>query len=281
MPDLTKVVTQSARRLPNRYGLHAVEHWGKTSFAAQFPGVIVIQAKGETGLETLINEGRLPEIPHFPEANSWEELMGYCDALLNQEHNYRVVALDTINGIEPLCHEYCCRQDFEGSMESFLAYAKGPEAALPYWRELLAKLDRMRVEKGMTVIVLSHTKVKNFKNPEGADYDRFTPDMHEKTWSLTFRWCDAVFFGNFETTLTQVSTPKKGTHKGKALGGSHRVLFTERTAAYDAKNRIGLDALVDMGESAEEAFGNFKTALVEARERNKTELSGATEETKQ
>lgn len=51
----------------------------------------------------------------------------------------------------------------------------------------------------MTIFALCHTKVKPFKNPLGPHYDRFQPDMHEKTWGLSHKWADAVLFGNFES----------------------------------------------------------------------------------
>lgn len=261
--------------LPNRYIIHAVEKWGKTSLAAQFPKPIFIQTQGETGLEALIDAGRLKAVPHFPECETWEDLVSAIRAVANEQHEYRTLVIDTINGAERMCHEYVCNRDFEGKWDDkgFAAYGKGPEVALADWILMLSELDKIRSQRKMTVVCLCHTKVKNFRNPMGADYDRFQPDMNDKTWGRTHKWADVILFGNFEMDTVAVRTNKKtGEQKGKAVGGQHRIIYTERTAAYDAGNRLGLPTEIDMGESPEEAWKNLSAAIIVAR---KTETPNA------
>ena len=43
--------------------------------------------------------------------------------------------------------------------------------------------------------------------------------------------------------------------------GQQRVLCTTRHAAYDAKTRAGLPAEINMGDSGQEAWNNFREAL--------------------
>jgi hypothetical protein len=247
-----------------------VEGWGKTSLAAYAPKPIFLQTKGETGIETLIEALRLPETPHFPESQDWNSLLSAVDVLRTQEHEFRTVVIDALNGAERMCYEHVCARDFSGDWGElgFLAYGKGPEIALADWRILLNKLDDLRSSRKMTVFILCHTKVKSFKNPTGADYDRYQPDMNEKTWGLTHKWADCVLFGNFDVTVQGkggkeiVDTSKKG----KGMGGKQRILYTERDAAYDAKNRLGLPAEIDMGGSAAEGWSNFMSAVKAAKE---------------
>jgi hypothetical protein len=122
-------------------------------------------------------------------------------------------------------------------------------------------LDELRAARRMTIFMLAHTKVKPFKNPTGPDYDRYMPDMHEKTWGLTHKWLDATFFGNFEVVVQMASKTSDITKKGKGTGGTARMLYTQRTAAYDAKNRFGLPEEIEMGESSSEAFTNLTTEI--------------------
>src|SRR4051812_40478531 len=98
--------------LPNRYIIHAVEGWGKTSLAAYFPRPVFIQSKGETGLQTLISANQLSETPYYPEAHVWEDILGCVQALIDEDHDYKTVAVDTMNGAERLCHEFVCHRDF-------------------------------------------------------------------------------------------------------------------------------------------------------------------------
>jgi hypothetical protein len=263
-PSISEI-TGKGSGLPNRYILHAVEGWGKTSFGAHTPKPIFIQTGGETGLETLIDAGRLPEVPHFPAVPTWEELLGAIETLTVEEHPFRTAVIDTMNGAEMLCHKFICDRDFDGEWgnKGFGSYNKGYEVALPEWTLFLNALDRLRIERKMTVIALTHTKVKPFRNPEGADYDRYQPDVHEKTWGLSHKWADCVLFGNFDVT---VQTDKADSKRGKGAGGKFRMMYTERSAAYDAKNRLGLASEIEMGNSAAEAWAAFMTAVKAGRE---------------
>jgi hypothetical protein len=249
--------------LPSRAILHGPEGSGKSSFGACAPKPIFVMTRGETGLETLIDAGRVPETPHFPELEQWPELLCAVQSLLDEEHAYRTLVLDTLNGCERLCHEYVCQRDFNGQWgrDGFTAFMTGYEVALVEWRTFLETLDRLRDRRHMSILALAHTRISTFKNPEGTDFDRYTVDVHSKTWGLTHKWTDLVLFLNF---ISHVETRRNDT-KGKARGGSRRVLWTTRTAAFDAKNRHGLPDQIDAGSSAEEAWHNFVAALKAAR----------------
>jgi hypothetical protein len=268
-PSLRQVLT-TGTNLPNRFGLGAVEKFGKTSLAAQMPSPIFIETKGETGLDPLISSGQLKETPRFPEALDWEAVIGAIDELIEMPHDYKTCVIDTVNGAERLCHEYVTRTAYQNDWESFLAYGRGVERSLEQWREFLAKLDRLRIQRKMTIVCLYHLKVKTFKNPEGADYDRYEAEMHQSTWGLTKKWLDVILFGNYSTDVKHVKENKKtGEVKGKSLGGQQRVVYTQRTSAYDAGNRLGLPEDIDMGSSPAEGWANFREALIKAREANK------------
>ena len=246
---------------PSRTAIHGVEGSGKTSLGAKMPGAMFLMSRGETGLETLIDSGQLPPTNHFPETMTWTDAMSQLDWLLKAEHPHKTLVLDTLNGLERLCHEHVCQRDYAGQWgkQGFTSYMQGYEVALADWREMLTLLDKLREVRSLRIVALCHTKVAPFRNPEGADYDRYAPDMHAKTWSLTHKWADFVGFINFETVIDDKGPRAKG------KGGQARILYTERHAAYDAKNRLGLPAEIDLGQSADEAWTNFTAALTAAR----------------
>lgn len=257
-------VTNKGSGLPNRYIVHGGEGTGKTSFPAYAPSPVFIQSRGETGLETLIEAGRLPPTPHFPECQTWGEVLSCIDTLINEDHPHKTLVLDTLNGVERLNHEEVCLSHFKNDWgeHGFMGYMRGYDVSLGPWRELLSKLDTLRETKRMAIVCLCHTRVKTFKNPQGADYDRYQPDMHEKTWGLSHKWADAVLFINFETFVDENDAKKKG----KATSSQARMMYTERHAAYDAKNRLGLPLEINMGNSGQDAWNNFKAALVSGRQ---------------
>lgn len=220
-------------------------------------------ARGETGLETLIDAKQLGEVPHAPELQSWTETMDILEALRTEDHNYGTIVCDALSGFERLNHENVCNNNFSGKWgnDGFASYQTGYDVSLTPWREFLSALDALRSQRKMAVILLCHTQVKTFKNPEGADYDRYQPDIHHKCWAMTHRWADIVLFANFYTVIAEATSPSKGPSRGKGRGGTERILLTQRTAAWDAKNRHGLPAELSMGNSGTEAWANFLEAM--------------------
>lgn len=258
MGTLSSIKT-SGNGLPNRYLLHGVEKVGKTSFGAQFPRPVFIQSRGETGLETLIDAGQLPEIPHFPECQTWGDVKAALQALISEDHAYRTVVIDTLNGVERLCHEYVCKTQFGGDWgrEGFLSYNKGYEVSLGELRSFLQLLDDLRARRKMIVLILCHSRIKPFQNPDGANYDRWIPDCHEKTWGLAHKWCDVILFYNYF-----VAVDKK---TGKGVGGDTRMLYAVQSATVIAGNRIGLPAEIVMGSSPEESYQILTNEIKNAR----------------
>jgi len=276
-------VSSKGTGAPGRWGLYSPPGFGKTSLLAYAKNPIFFMTKGETGLTALIDSGQLPETAHLPEIQSWEELVAGIRMLLDEEHSFKTLVIDTGNGCERMCHEFVCNRDFSGDWgeRGFTGYMRGYEISLGEWRLFLNLLDELRLKKSMTVFLLFHAKVKTFKNPSGADYDRYAPEMHEKTWALTKGWLDAILFGNFEVTVTQGNrnVTSDTSKKGKAADLSHRILYTNSdNPTFDAKNRLGLPAEIEMGDSAKEGWAALAKAIVESRKASAVATAPTTEQ---
>ncbi len=59
-----------------------------------------------------------------------------------------------------------------------------------------------------------------------------------------------MFFGTFVT----VTQEKKGRTRG--IGGTERVIFTERTDGYDAKNRYGMPERIELPEDPAKSWSS-------------------------
>ena len=242
------------------YGLPGI---GKTSFGAAIPGRIFLIDDKEDGIGTLKSNGLVDDsLPVLPAASRWEDVMAMLKQLADAKHDFKCLVVDTLGGMERLCHEYVCRTQFNGDWgeKGFAGYQRGYEVSLPDWRLFLNALDALR-SNGVSVMCLAHSIVRPYKNPEGDDYDRFIPDLHHKTWSLTHRWADMVLFMNYYVEVTK----ERGSSRAKGRGGQQRVMLTEYHAAYEAKNRSNLPSEIDMGNSGTEAWNNLREALREGR----------------
>ena len=97
--SLLAKVTTKAPSLPSRVVLYAGEKWGKSSFAAHAPKPLFLMTAGETGLLSLIEAGKVPEVPHLPEDfHSWHKLVDTVRELRDAPHDFQTLVLDTGNG---------------------------------------------------------------------------------------------------------------------------------------------------------------------------------------
>lgn len=212
---------------PRRIVLYGTEGVGKSTFAACAPSPAFIGA--EDGTAEL-------DVKRYPEPETWSEVIEAIDDLATSEHDRRTVVIDTLDWLEPLCWSHVCAKASKASIEDF-GYGRGYEAALDEWRILLARLNALRDARGMSVVLLAHSWIKTFQNPEGDDFDRYELKLHKKAAGLIKEWSDAVLFARYEEF--SVGGDGKG-GKGKGAGVGARLLHTERRPAWDAKNRYGL-----------------------------------------
>ena len=217
---------------PDRILLVGTEGVGKTTFAADAPNPIFVCA--EDGLPPVLGS-----VPRFPEPTGISDVLEAVRVLIREEHDYRTLAIDTLDWLEPLIwRELCVRNgwlDAHGTPDiEKPGYGKGYVAATEEWRKLLGALDTLRERKGMEIILLAHATIKTFQNPAGNDYSRYESKLHKGAASLVREWTDVNLFAVHEEFVRETKGKAKGVSTGR------RVIHTERTAAWDAKNRYAL-----------------------------------------
>jgi hypothetical protein len=238
--------------------VHGVGGIGKTSWAAHSDKPLFLVDDQELGIFDLMASKQIDfKVPVMPKAESWPQVLEMLDEVVEKGvgQGYKTLVLDSATGMEYLCFLHHCEEAYEGdwSRRGFFNYQQGPKsAAKSLWPEFLRKLLAIR-STGMNVIMIAHSQIKSFSNPEGPDFDRWVPYLDKEIWATTFRVMENVFFMNY---FVDVETQKGLTSKGKGKGGQ-RYLYTTWAPAYDAKNRWGLIEPISMGDSAAEAFSNF------------------------
>lgn len=218
-----------------RLVINAVEGFGKTTIGAFAPNSVILMARDETGFITLRRSNRVPDVPAY-QLDDWTATIGLIKSLAGQK--YGTVVLDALGGFERLCHEHVVATNCKGDWEVFMAYHRGFDMALPIWLQLLQALDTVRAS-GSHVIILSHAKLETVRDPMlSEDYQRYTAEVHAKTWGLTAKWADAVLFGKFVAGVDKKT--------GKPNGGKERIIYTEQSAAYVSKNRYGMAPQIEL-----------------------------------
>ena len=258
--------------LPPRVVIHGRPGVGKTECGAWSPAPIFLLSPGETGLQTLMDSGRVDASIYSKECESFAEFLGAIEFLRAEKHNRETLVVDAISGMEKLANLQVCHDDYDSKMTSagFMNYQEGYRVvAAGVWKAMLGALDQLRRERKMGIVLLSHTGVKNHKNPSGLDYTRWIPQFDGgPAWDVTFNWADIVLLGDYELTIKKDSPDKNA--KAKALGGDRRIFRCNWDAAWDAKNRHGFPEEITMGASGREAWANLAAAIAMSKTNNQT-----------
>ena len=219
-------VTRGKRPSPIRAIVFGLEGVGKSTFAANAPSPIFLGTEDGTGQL---------DVARFPAPSTFDDILDALRTLTNDKHDYKTLVVDTLDWCEPIIWHHCCVRDDQQNIEAY-GYGKGYSAALDEWRVFVVALERLRRDKEMHVLLIAHSWIKTFKNPLGDDFDRYEMKLHNKAAGLLKEWSDAVLFVNYEELAHKDSKTKRV--RGVSTGA--RLIHTERTATYDAKNRYGL-----------------------------------------
>lgn len=232
-------VTRGRVEKPMRVLLYGTEGVGKSTFGASAPSPIFLAA--EDGTAHL-------DVARFPEPQSWRDVLDAIQELTAAPHDYRTLVIDTLDWLEPLLWQQLVDDAKSAKIQSIedFGYGKGYTAALDRWRVFMAALERLRAQRSIAVVLLAHSQIKTFKNPEDEDYDRYELKLHLKAGGAIKEWCDAVLFARYETFAARDEKTKRT--RGVSTGA--RVVHTQRTAAWDAKNRYDLPETLPLDWSA-------------------------------
>lgn len=241
---LDKLITGRLKQ-PIRIVLYGVEGIGKSTFGANAPKPVFLGA--EEGTAQL-------DVTRFPTPESFADVREAFRVLLIDKHSFQTLVIDTLDWLEPLIWAHICKRDGVKNIEDY-GYGKGYQAALDEWRIVLADLERLRKATSMHVVLIAHSWIRPFKNPQGDDFDRYEMKLHAKAGGLVKEWADTVLFANYETFARK----DEKTKRVRGVDTGARLIFTERRAAYDAKNRFGLP------ESLPLSWADFAAAVESGR----------------
>lgn len=244
-PSRLAAIKRGQLKSAHRYLFYGVEGVGKSSLAADAPSPIFFDIEG--GADEL-DVFRYPFRPNEPDGHvprSWQEVLDAVDDLLaNPGHGYATLVVDTIDALEALCHKHICERDGKSSVEEY-GYGKGFNIALDEFRVLIERLDRLKA-RGMDVVLVGHSFVKTFKNPEGEDFDRYQLRVHDKIAGLAKERCDVVGFVRFDGGAAKLKGDAAQTKRARGWATGRRLVQLAREAAWDAKSRLALPSEIEL-----------------------------------
>ncbi len=259
MTSVLESIQHGRQPKPPRVLLYGVEGIGKSTFGSEAPKPIFVQT--EDGLDEI-------DCDRFPLSETFDDVVAALKSLREEKHDYESVVIDSLDWLERLVWDKLCDQYAVPSIEKVDGgYARGYMHALSLWREVLDHLNVLRAA-GMVIVLIAHSKVERFEDPESSPYDRYSPRLHKHAAALVKEWCDAVLFA---TRKMRTQSEDAGFNRKRTLAhaigkdGGDRVMRAYGCPSCVAKNRYGIAEELPLSWSA------FMTALSNNQPASKTQ----------
>lgn len=223
-------IKKGRQNKPPRIIIYGLEGLGKSTWASQAPNPIFIPT--EDGLGQI-------DTSAFPLAKSYAEVIDDLRSLGTEEHDYRTVVIDSADWLEPLIWRKLCDEYKVVSIEKVDGgYGKGYIRALDHWAEITSALDWLRETRGMQSIIIAHSKIKSFNDPENPMYDKYMLRLNDRANDHLMEWADAVLFATKKMTVSKDGD--KAIPRPIGAAGGDRIIRTVAGPACSAKNRYNL-----------------------------------------
>lgn len=239
MTDFMSKLKKLKADKPPRILIYGAPKIGKTTLASEFPNPVFIQ------IEDGENTNSSPEGWNRDDIRNFGDILGAMQALYEGEHSYCTLVVDSLSELQKMIYEEtCARGDDKGNakqrIEDF-GYGKGYINALNVWQDFLDVLNALRIERGMTIVLIAHAKVDRFDDPETVSYHRYEIDLHDRAQKLLEREMDAILLIKKDVSVKEedAGPNKKRAH---ADGGSNRFIYCEGKPSYVAGSRLGIPA---------------------------------------
>jgi hypothetical protein len=202
---------------------------GKTTFAATAPNAIGILT--EDGADAV-------DANAFPLASSLTEVYAAIDTLINQDHDFQTLFIDSLDWLEPMIQDHVCKANNWKNIEQ-PGFGKGYVAAAEEWRNLLSGLEVLRASKGMGIILIAHDKIKRIEDPLTEGFDSHVLKLHDRAGALVQEWADVIGYAGYRI-FTSKTDAGFGNKETKATTTGERILHVEPHPAHCGGNRFGL-----------------------------------------
>ena len=204
---------------------------GKTSLAALFPKPIFIRA--EDGLQSIDEKNRPDAFPPIKKADDlWEQFT----ALINEQHSYKTVVIDSVTALERLFIDHIVASDPKQpkSINQALGGYGAGLMAVAGMHQRVRKAAGLLIEKGINVVFIAHADTNTLELPDEDPYSRYDLRLSKKSVPFYVDDVDLVGFIKLETFTTGDGERKK------AISDGTRILITYATAANVSKNRFNI-----------------------------------------
>lgn len=211
---------------------------GKTSLAATFPNPIFIRA--EDGLQSIPTASRPDAFPLLKSSDElWEQIM----ALLQEEHDYQTLVIDSVSQLEAIFSREILEADGRAKSlnQALGGYGAGVAAVAAKHARVRKAAGLLNERKSMNIVFISHADIETMRLPDTDDYSRYSLRLMPKSLPPYVDDVDVVGFIKLVSALRGDEGERK-----KVVSNGDRELICYASAANVSKNRYGITEPIDV-----------------------------------
>ncbi len=254
-----KDAAKTKNKYPPRIVVHGAQKVGKSSFFAGAPKPIFVRTEdGLNGIDTNA----------FPLCQTLSDVGEQLNLILNEDHDYKTLVIDSADWLEKLIHSYVCSiEGITNIAKASGGFGKGYIDANNHWRKILDMLDEINKRRLMYIGVICHSRIFTFNDPESEPYDVYKMKLHspksgDGSCEMLAEWGDIIGFAQKEVFVKQKESGHNDNPSFQAVSTGSHFLNLEGTAAFLAGNRYGIKGRVPLNwidfHNAFVASGNSK-----------------------
>jgi hypothetical protein len=230
---------------------------GKTVLAASMPEPIFIRA--EDGLQS-IAVGKRPDA--FPIIEKVDELWGQLTQLIQKNHGYKTLAIDSVTALDRMFCQHVIESDPKKPKsinQALGGYGAGLNAVAAMHSRVRKACAILNEKKGMHIVFIAHADTETIELPDEDAFTRYSLRLNKKSLPYYVDDVDLVGFLKLETHTMGDEGERK-----KAISDGTRVLIAYSTAANVSKNRFGITEPLEVPEG-ENPLVEFVPSLKQAK----------------
>lgn len=209
---------------------------GKTSLAATFPKPLFIRA--EDGLQA-IPEAQRPDT--LPLVTSVDVLQQQLAAVLNEEHDYKTLVIDSVTALERMFIAHVVASDDKKPKsinQALGGYGAGLAAVANLHQKVRSICGQINQARNMHIVFVAHADTETIELPDQDAYTRYNLRLGKKSSAPYVDDSDLVGFIKLSTFTKSIES----SNRSKAISTGERLLVCYATAANVSKNRYGIES---------------------------------------
>lgn len=189
----------------------------------------------------------------FPLLKSADDLWPQLLALLQEDHAYRTLIVDSVSACEQLFIKDVMDRDGRAKSinQALGGYGAGAAAVAAMHQRLRKGAGLLNERKNMAVVFISHADLEAVRPPDQDDYTRYSLRLMSKSLPPYVDDVDMVAFVRLVSALRGDEGDRK-----KIISNGDREVICHATAASVSKNRFGITEPLDFS-AGENPFARF------------------------